>query len=89
MAREAFCPLFFRVSGEEDAPVYVGRLIVIGGEPWLFLSDADVPRLPLLRPQMLLDPSLLVERHDAAIGGQYFFYLGPIPPVQKEPETPQ
>jgi hypothetical protein len=76
--KKPFYWLFFRVSNDEDADWYAGRVIFTNGQFWLMLRDQDLNRLPSVRPQTKLDENLLAEHFDNALGGTYFVHQGPL-----------
>jgi hypothetical protein len=76
--KKSFYWLFFRVSDEEDVDWYAGRVMLINGEFWLTLRVQDLALLPAVRPQTLLDETLLLERFDDELGGTYFVHRGPL-----------
>jgi hypothetical protein len=76
--KKPFYWLLFRVSDDDDASWYAGRVIITGNQFWLMLRDQDLARIPSVEPQTPLDEKRLLERFDDELGGTYFVYRGPL-----------
>jgi hypothetical protein len=57
-----------------------GNLFKTGVQHWLFLSPVDAAQHPLVGPSVLLDATLLTERHDTVLKQWYYDYRGDVPP---------
>lgn len=76
--KKAFYWLMFRLSDDDDADRFLGRVIIMNGEFWLMLRSEDLARLAHVPPQLKLDETRLQERFRDDLGGLYFFHQGPL-----------
>jgi len=73
LPKQPFYWTFFRTEDGEDAPLFAGRTLLIGGELWIMLREEDARYFPSnIHYQTRLDENALQQFEVPALGTCFF-----------------